>query len=109
MDGVLVVTRSTVVIHVPCYAMQPAVGLWFLGPLPFLVALLLQVVVLCVAVVFWQSLVHHCRHQICDLGCLGVGGGRESARQFRDVRCGCGGQGRGLRGVIRGDSVEVGR
>ena len=74
----LVVTRSTVVIHVTCYAMQPAVGFWFLGLLSSLVALLMQVVAPCVAVVLGQSLVHHCRHQSCDLECLGIGGGRKS-------------------------------
>ena len=52
MARVLVVTRFTVVIHVPRYAMRPAVGFWFIGHLPFLVALLPRVVVLCVAVVF---------------------------------------------------------
>ena len=104
----MVVTRSTVVIHVPCYAIQPSVGFLFLVPLSSFVALLLRVVAPCVAVFLGQSLVHHCRHQRCDLGCLGIGGRRKSACQFGDVRCGCGGQGSGLGGVILGDSVEVG-
>ena len=43
------------------------------------------------------------------MGGLGVGGGRESARQLGDIGCGCGGQGRRWEVVFRGDSVEVGQ
>ena len=81
----LVVTRSTVVIHVSCNAMRSAVGFWLIVPFPSLVALLPWVVALCVAVVIGQLLVHHRRHQGFDLGGLGIGGGRESTRKFRDV------------------------
>ena len=59
MARVLVVTRSTVVIHIPCYAIRPAIGFLFLGPFYFLVALLPRVVAPCVAVGFRQLLVHH--------------------------------------------------
>ena len=109
MARVLVVTRATVVIHVLCDAVQPAVGLGFLGPLSSLVALLPRLVAPCFAVCLGKSMVHRRRHQSRDLGGLGIGGGRESTRQFRYVGCGCGGQGRGLGGVFRGDSVEFGQ
>ena len=39
----LVVTRATVVIHVPCDVVRPAVGFGFFGPLSSLVALLPRV------------------------------------------------------------------
>ena len=97
---VLVVTRATVVIHVPCDVVQPSVGLGFLGPLSSLVALLPRVVAPCVDVCLGKLLVHHRRHQSRDLGGLGIGGGIESARQLGYFRCGCGGQGRGLGGVF---------
>ena len=96
----MVVTRATVVIHVPCDAMRPAVGLGLLLPLASLVALLPRVVAPCAAVCLREALVHHFRHQSRDLGGLGIGGGKESARQLGDVGCGCGGQGRGLGGVF---------
>ena len=73
---VLVVTRATVVIHVPCDAVRPEVGLGFLGPLSSLVALLPRVVAPCVAVCLGKSLVHHRRHQSRDLGGLSVSGER---------------------------------
>ena len=81
----MVVTRFTVVIHVSCNVMQPAVGFCFFVPFPPLVALLPWVVAPRVAFFLGQSLVHHRRHQGCDLGGLGIGGGIESTRQFRDV------------------------
>ena len=109
MVRVLVVTRSTVVIHVPCDSVRPAVGLGFFVPLSSLVALLSRVVALRLAVCLGKSLVHHRRHKIRDLGSLVIGGGEESARQLEYVGCGCGVQGRGLGGVLRGDSREVGR
>ena len=90
----LVVTCANVVINVPCDAMQPALGLGFLGPLSSLVALLPRVVAPGVAVCLGKSLVHHCHHQSRDLGGLGINGGREIARQFGDFGCECGGKGR---------------
>ena len=74
MARVLVVIRATIVIHVPCDAVRPAVGLGFFGPLSSLVALLLRVVALWGAVCLGKSLVHHFRHQRRDLGGLGIGG-----------------------------------
>ena len=87
MARLLVVTRATVVIHVPCYAVQPALGLGLLGPLSFLVALLPRVVEPCIAVCLRKSLFHHRCHHSRGLGGLGVGGGKESARQLGDVGC----------------------
>ena len=82
---VLVVIRAIVVIHVPCDAVRPAVRFGFFGPFSSLVALFPRVVAPCVSVCLGNLLVHHCRHQSCDLGCLSIGDVRESARQFRDV------------------------
>ena len=105
----MVVTCATVVIHVTCDALVPAVRFGLFVPLSSLVAILQWVVAPRVAVCLWKLLVHHRRHKSRDLGSLGIGGGRESSHQFRDVGCGCGGQGRGLGGVFRGDPVEVGQ
>ena len=46
----LVVTRATVVIHVPCDAVRPAVGLGLLRLLASLVVVLPRVVAPCAAV-----------------------------------------------------------
>ena len=75
---VLVVTCATVVIHVPCDAVRPAVGLGFIGPISSLVTLLPRFVAPCVAFCIGKLLVHHRRHQSRDLGGLGIGSGEKA-------------------------------